>query len=191
MLARLRSQLSLHQRRLVGQSSRSKLPKSKPPAPEPQAEPSASTEDEAPKDFRSPWLFKAVGVGNFVIIPGPLPTLPRHLSHPSSLLAQLWVSTELFTGIGIGATTAVNMLCNPYVFEASCVPATHLCLCLGPTVARKTKKRFLQALPPRTRARNARPGRPATPRCRIRRCIRAVHRWSQRILQALLQGEKR
>ncbi|KAJ7134762.1 hypothetical protein C8R44DRAFT_434821 [Mycena epipterygia] len=75
MLARLRSQLSLHQRRLVGQSSRSKLPKSnpptpEPPTPEPQARPNEpSAEAEAPKDFRRPWLFKAVGVGNFVIIP--------------------------------------------------------------------------------------------------------------------------
>ncbi|KAJ6621880.1 hypothetical protein B0H10DRAFT_1945134 [Mycena sp. CBHHK59/15] len=28
-----------------------------------------ATEGESPKDFRSPWLFKAVGVANFVLLP--------------------------------------------------------------------------------------------------------------------------
>ncbi|KAJ7505163.1 hypothetical protein B0H11DRAFT_1977133 [Mycena galericulata] len=67
MLARLRSQLLLHQRRSVGSSR--KLPKNKPLAHEPPllTHPSLVITSEAeqperPKDFRSPWLFKAVGV---------------------------------------------------------------------------------------------------------------------------------
>ncbi|KAJ7505161.1 hypothetical protein B0H11DRAFT_1977124 [Mycena galericulata] len=72
MLGRLRSQLLLHQRRSVGSSR--KLPKNKPLAHEPPVltRPSLTSEaeqPERPKDFRSPWLFKAVGVGNFIIIP--------------------------------------------------------------------------------------------------------------------------
>ncbi|KAJ7486022.1 hypothetical protein B0H11DRAFT_2016617 [Mycena galericulata] len=72
MLARLRSQVVLHQRRSVGSSR--KLPKNKPLVHEPPVltRPSLTSEaeqPERPKDFRSPWLFKAVGVGNFIIIP--------------------------------------------------------------------------------------------------------------------------
>ncbi|KAJ6585144.1 hypothetical protein B0H19DRAFT_1250032 [Mycena capillaripes] len=72
MLARLRSQLLYQQRRSVGNSSR-KLPTSKPPTREPSTSTSEPTTSQGnlatPKDFRSPWLFKAVGVGNFIIIP--------------------------------------------------------------------------------------------------------------------------
>ncbi|KAJ7677504.1 hypothetical protein B0H17DRAFT_1079347 [Mycena rosella] len=85
MLARLRSQL-FQQRRSIGHSSR-KIPKSQSPTPDPLAAPrrpsTSPTESsippsefppsesstDAPKDFRSPWLFKAVGVGNFIVIP--------------------------------------------------------------------------------------------------------------------------
>ncbi|KAJ7781793.1 hypothetical protein DFH07DRAFT_949490 [Mycena maculata] len=69
MLARLRVQLSLQHRRSIGSSR--KLPKTRLPASElaPPEPPTPTSESEPPKDFRSPWLFKAVGVGNFVIIP--------------------------------------------------------------------------------------------------------------------------
>ncbi|KAJ7442646.1 hypothetical protein FB451DRAFT_1297121 [Mycena latifolia] len=84
MLARLRSQFFFQQRRSIGSSRKPpKLtgkPTQDPPASlnEPSArasEPSISSSNpstsgpDAPKDFRSPWLFKAVGVGNFIIIP--------------------------------------------------------------------------------------------------------------------------
>lgn len=88
MLARLRSQLSLQQRRAIGSSR--KLPKSKPLAYEPPTLPREpptpreplTSEAERPKDFRNPWLFKAVGVGNFIIIPGP----PLHFNPELSLI---------------------------------------------------------------------------------------------------------
>ncbi|KAJ6525314.1 hypothetical protein DFH09DRAFT_1329116 [Mycena vulgaris] len=75
MFARLRSQLFLQQRRSIGHSSR-KLPNSKSPSSDPPESPSkepatppSESQAEARKDFRSPWFFKAVGIGNFIIIP--------------------------------------------------------------------------------------------------------------------------
>ncbi|KAJ7259595.1 hypothetical protein B0H12DRAFT_420946 [Mycena haematopus] len=67
MLTRLRSQFSRQQRR--GFASR-KLPKSKSPTRETLPEPKVpDLTTNSPKDFRSPWFFKSVGVANFIIIP--------------------------------------------------------------------------------------------------------------------------
>ncbi|KAJ7025385.1 hypothetical protein C8F04DRAFT_1269268 [Mycena alexandri] len=72
MFARLRPQIARQQRRAY--ASR-KLPRSKssPPLSSPPKPGAAPINPEPalppPKDFRSPWFFKAVGIGNFVIIP--------------------------------------------------------------------------------------------------------------------------
>ncbi|KAK7048498.1 ABC transporter ATP-binding protein, partial [Favolaschia claudopus] len=70
MLARLRSQSS---RKLCRSYASRKLPKSKIPPQETVSKPHdpipPSVKFEGSKDFRGPWLFKAVGVANFIIIP--------------------------------------------------------------------------------------------------------------------------
>ncbi|KAJ7288179.1 hypothetical protein C8J57DRAFT_1706674 [Mycena rebaudengoi] len=83
MLARVRFQLLSVQRRTAGYSTR-KLPTSKAPTrpptnpkdlaekgkantSAPEGEPSSSRPHS--KDFRSPWIFKAVGVANFIVVP--------------------------------------------------------------------------------------------------------------------------
>ncbi|KAJ7785569.1 hypothetical protein B0H14DRAFT_2958121 [Mycena olivaceomarginata] len=70
MLARLRSQFSLQQRRSFASRKVTKSTPSTPGTPTPPPQPIApEAKAESPKDFRNPWFFKAVGVGNFIIIP--------------------------------------------------------------------------------------------------------------------------
>ncbi|KAJ7147108.1 hypothetical protein C8R43DRAFT_541125 [Mycena crocata] len=69
MLALLRRSQSFRQSRAIGfpsrrlsnQNSAGKAPSTTQEPPSPEAEPY--------KDFRSPWFFKAVGVGNFILLP--------------------------------------------------------------------------------------------------------------------------